>query len=71
MRKALFAALAATLLSGGMAGNRADAMTSAAPAALGVAAAAATLVQQATNVCGSNGCVRVQTQKVRPPKKHP
>jgi hypothetical protein len=29
------------------------------------AAAAHPAVQQVANVCGANGCVRVQTQKVR------
>ncbi len=68
MRKTLLTALltalaAATILSGGMLGHAAAAMTRAAPA-LDVAAAHAAF-QQVTNVCGTNGCVRVQTQRVR------
>ncbi len=60
MRKTLLAALAAAaLLSGGMLGNRAEAMTLAAPSALGVVAADTGLVQEAAIVCGYRGCVRV------------
>jgi energy-converting hydrogenase Eha subunit C len=65
MRKTLLTAVAAAaILSGGMLGHAAAAMTCAAPAALDVAAAHAAF-QQVTNVCGTNGCVRVQTQRVR------
>jgi hypothetical protein len=57
MRKTLLASLAAaTLLSGGMLGNRADAMALAAPSALGIADTGP--VQQAAVVCGYYGCVR-------------
>ncbi len=71
MRNALLTALAAaTLLSGGMLGSRAGAMPLVAPSALGFATADAALVQQATNVCGSNGCVRVQTQRVQHHRIH-
>ena len=63
MRKTLVMILAgAALLSAGMLESRAGAMPR---AVLGATAANATVVQQATNVCGSNGCVRVQTQRVR------
>jgi hypothetical protein len=56
MHKTLFAALAAAaLLSGGMLGSRAEAMTLA-PSALGVADAG--LVVKAAVVCGYYGCVR-------------
>jgi hypothetical protein len=71
MRKVLVTALAAvTILAHGMLGNRAGAMPLATPSALGVATADAALVQQATNVCGSNGCVRVQTQRVKHYRSH-
>jgi hypothetical protein len=67
MRGILLTALAAaTILSSGM--------PLAAPAALGAAIAGTGLVQRATNVCGSNGCVRVQTTRLRkhqlPPPHH-
>jgi hypothetical protein len=66
MRGILLTGLAAaTLLSSGMLGNRADAMPFARPSAIGVADAAP--VQQAHAVCGNNGCVQVQ---VSGPKKH-
>ncbi len=68
MCKTLVTALAAaTLLSGGLLGNRADAMTLATPSALGVATADAGVVQQAHALCGNNGCVQVQTSA---PRKH-
>jgi len=70
--KTLLTALAAaTILSGGMLGNRAEAMALAAPSALGVATADAALVRQAKTVCGSNGCVSVQTSRPRPRRTHP
>jgi len=57
MRKTLLASVAAAaLLSGGMLGNRADAMALAAPAALGVANTS--LLQEAAVACGYYGCVR-------------
>jgi hypothetical protein len=57
MHKILLTALAAAaLLSGGMPGSRAEAMTLAAPSALGVADTG--LVQKAAVVCGYYGCVR-------------
>lgn len=66
MRETLLTAFAAaTILSGGLFGDRAEAMTLAAPVASHVAAARAALVQQAVNVCGANGCVPVQTKRVR------
>jgi hypothetical protein len=59
MRKTLLTAVAAAaLLSGGMLGNRAEAMTLATPSALGVALADTGVVQKV--VCGYNGCVRVR-----------
>ena len=69
MRETLFAALAAAaLVAGAMPGDRAQAMT-AAPSALAVAAPGAGLVHRVVNVCGANGCVKVQTQRVV--KRHP
>jgi hypothetical protein len=60
MRKTLLTVFAAAaLLSGGMLGNRAQAMTLAPPSALGVAVADTGLVQKAAVVCGYRGCVRV------------
>jgi hypothetical protein len=65
MRGTLLTALAvAFVLSTGVSIHRAEAAPLGSPSALRTAAASATLVQQAANVCGSNGCVRVQTQRV-------
>jgi len=69
MRKMLFAALAAAVLvAGAMPGDRAQAMT-VAPPARGAPAPGADLVHRVVNVCGANGCVKVQTQRVV--KRHP
>jgi len=70
MRKIFLAALAATaVLGGGMpGGGRAAAMVPAASSARGLAADAG-LLQRVLNVCGANGCVKVQTQRVV--KRHP
>lgn len=66
MRNALFAAVAAaTVLASGILGGRANATPLAPSSARMGAAADAALVQQATNVCGANGCVRVQTSAPR------
>ena len=60
MRKRLLTAFAAAAFpSGAMLGNRAEAMTLAAPSALGVAAADRSHVEKAAIVCGYYGCVRV------------
>ncbi len=62
MRATLLTALAAaTILSGGLIGNQANAFTP--PSALGVAPMP--LVRQVVNVCGAAGCAPVQTKKVR------
>jgi hypothetical protein len=53
-----------------MPGHRAEAMTLAAPSALGVASADAGLVQQAHALCGNNGCVQVQTSALRKHRTH-
>jgi hypothetical protein len=69
MREMFFAALAAAaLVAGAMPSERAQAMT-VAPSAPGAAAPGARLIHHAVNVCGSNGCVKVQTQRVV--KRHP
>ena len=58
----LTAFVAAAILLG-MLGHRVEAMTLAAPSALGVAAAAP--VRQAAVVCGTNGCAPVHTSRPR------
>jgi hypothetical protein len=64
MREMLFAAVAAAaLIAGGLLANRAEAMP-APPSALRAAAADTGLVHRVVNVCGGNGCVKVQTQRV-------
>jgi hypothetical protein len=65
MRKALIVAAAAAAIVAGQ-GGRAAPMTPLAPSI--DASAAASLVLPVTNVCGTNGCVRVQTA---PPRKRP
>jgi len=68
MRKPCLEALsaaAAIMLSAGMSGHRAEAVARATPSAADVAAVHAPLVRQAVNVCGSNGCVRVETKRVQ------
>jgi hypothetical protein len=63
MREFLFTAVtAATVLSGAMLDERAEAMT---PAGMGAAAARAAIFQLAVNVCASNGCVPVQTKRIQ------
>ena len=64
MREPLFPALAVVaLIAGGMLVNRAEAMI-AAPPAPAAEAAKSGLLHRAVNVCGANGCVKVQTQRV-------
>jgi hypothetical protein len=60
---------AATILSVGMLGTPANAMTLAPASALGAARADTALVHQATVICGNNGCVPVQTKRVEHAKK--
>jgi len=70
MRQILLAALAAAaVLAGGGAPDRAAAMVPAHASPPGLAAANAGLVNRVVNVCGTNGCVRVQTQRIV--KRHP
>ena len=54
---------AAAMLSGGSFGYQAEAFTMTAPATLG--AALPSLIQPVANICGSTGCVPVQTKKVQ------
>jgi hypothetical protein len=65
MHKSLMVAIAAAAIVAGRDGQ-AVAMTLPAPS-IG-APAAISFVQPVTNVCGTNGCVRVQTA---PPRKRP
>ena len=72
MRRIQLTALAAaTILSVGLFANRAEAMTLAAPSALGVAGAHAAVVRQVAVVCGTNGCAPVQVSHRRRPGTHP
>jgi hypothetical protein len=65
MRATLFGALAiAAVLSGGVFDGRAEAMTRAAPSTLRAVAARTALVQRVATVCGTNGCVKVQTHRI-------
>ena len=64
MRKIFFAALAAAAVLS----SRAEAMKLSGPPGL---AAGAALVQKAATVCGTNGCVRVQTAAPRKKQNHP
>jgi len=66
MHKAFIATLTAAAMASAL-GSAAAAMTSAAPFA-STAPAHTPFVQQAVNVCGTNGCVKVQ---VAPPRKRP
>jgi hypothetical protein len=61
MRRILFSCLAASVLSGGPAFAAEAAMLAAPMPGLGDTQ----LVQRVANVCGANGCVRVQTQRVQ------
>jgi hypothetical protein len=64
MRKTRLALLAAaTILSFEMLAGHAKATTLTPPATLRVAAAS--FVQKVVNVCGSSGCVQVQTHRIK------
>jgi ribosomal protein L35AE/L33A len=66
MRGTLLTSIAvAGILSGGMLGQGPEAATLTGRSVAHVAATTSALVQHVTNVCGNNGCVRVQTQRVR------
>ena len=78
MRKIVIITLAATASLAAMSHQCAAAMLPGAAFALatahGAAGAGARLVEPVTNVCGLNGCVRVQTQRIvkrRPPPPMP
>ena len=64
MRKSFIITLAATASLAAMSHHCAGAMTPGAASALAVAGADARLAEPAVNVCGANGCVRVQTQRI-------
>jgi hypothetical protein len=65
MRKVFIAALAAAaFLAAAMPLHGAAAMLRPSASALAAAGADARLVEPVVNVCGANGCVRVQTQRV-------
>jgi hypothetical protein len=71
MRKTLLVSIGVAIVLLGAIGIRANAMTPAAPSAIGIAQADAALVHQATVVCGNSGCVPVQTKRIVHPKKLP
>jgi len=62
MRKSFIITLAATASLAAMSHHCAAAMAPGAASAL--AAADASLAEPVVNVCGTNGCVRVQTQRI-------
>jgi hypothetical protein len=67
MQKALLAAVsAAALLSVGLC-TRASAMPIGTPAALGVAASNAGLLEKVVNVCGINGCAPIHVKRIQKP----
>jgi len=64
MRKILVATVVFTaLLAGETVDSIAAPMSLAAPGTAALSAARITAVQQATNICGSNGCVPVYTKR--------
>lgn len=72
MPKIMLVALAATLLlAGGLRADCAVAMTLAPLAAYHAASGRAAPIERVTNICGSNGCVPVQTKRVQHPKPRP
>jgi hypothetical protein len=68
MRATLLTAafVAAAILPSPVPGDRAAAMTFAGVSASRVAAEEAALLRPAAVICGSNGCARVHTSRVRP-----
>ena len=65
MRETLLtAAAAAVMLSSPLLDHRATALTLAAPAAMVVTAPRAAVIERVVNVCGTHGCVPVQTKRV-------
>ena len=64
MHKTFLIALAAAVGSAALAFQPAGATAFATPHALGSALAETALVRKAVNVCGLNGCARVQTGRV-------
>jgi hypothetical protein len=69
MRNVMMTAVVATaLLAGGIAGGQASPVSLTGQTVLGDKAKAPSPLHLAANVCGSNGCVKVQV--ARPPKRH-
>jgi len=64
MRKIIIITLAATASVAAMSHRCAAATAPGAASALATAGADTRLVEPVTNVCGLNGCVRVQTQRI-------
>ena len=65
MREALLTAVAAAaILSSPLLDHRAPALALAAPAALDVGAARAAVIEPVVNICGTHGCVPVQTKRI-------
>ncbi len=65
MRGTLLTALAvAFILSNGVLGRDADAATIGPASASHTASAFAAAIERVVNVCGSNGCVPVQTKRI-------
>lgn len=72
MRKILLSAFTmATILSGGISAGRAAAMSPATPPALGATVTNAAPVREAAVLCGSNGCLPVQTKAPQKRKFQP
>lgn len=71
MRKIMLAMLAAAVvLSGGVFGSQATAMTAALPPLRGAAKAEALPIRRVRNVCGINGCAPVLVKRIqKPPRK--
>ena len=72
MRKTLLSAFTmATILSGGISAGRAAAMSPATPPALAATVTNAAPVREAAVLCGSNGCLPVQTKAPQKRKFQP
>ena len=70
MRAIRMFAVAVTTVLLAFFGSRAEAMPQPAPSAF-TGATHLRFLQQATNVCGNNGCVPVQTSRVKRRLPHP
>lgn len=65
LRNILAAVIGASLLSAVLAAHGAAAMPPGGAAALSAASAVASFIHKVTSVCGTNGCVVVQTKRVQ------